>query len=87
MSSLQTSLTFERQATLPNADNHDTSTSIITPYLAHDRGLTNERNGHKDAILRESDLQKLVAEKTIFFIQHLTANWEKKTATAYVEHL
>ena len=34
VSSLQTSLTFERQATLPNADDHDTSTSIITPYLA-----------------------------------------------------
>ena len=37
VSSLQTSLRFERQATLPNVDNHDTSTSIITPYLAHDR--------------------------------------------------
>ena len=33
VSNLQTSLTFEHQATLPDADDHNTSTSIIIPAL------------------------------------------------------
>ena len=30
------SVTFQRQATLPNPDDNDMLTSIITPYLASD---------------------------------------------------
>ena len=33
VSDLQTSLMFERQATHPNADDHDMLTLIIMPYL------------------------------------------------------
>ena len=36
MIDVQTLLTFERHVTLPDADDHDTPTSIITPYLESD---------------------------------------------------
>ena len=49
-SDLQTSLMFERQATLPNADDQVLSTSIITPYLGIQALLSQQHTNSRESI-------------------------------------